>query len=77
MNAKLSDDRCTFAFPGTYGHECGAPAKWVAVKASTSTKSGVYYGRRCEACRQVTTGDNAAVLRFEPLDPAIHVNAWK
>ncbi len=68
--------RCGFAYPGTYGHECGAPAVCVAVSKSDSTKSGLFYGGRCAECRDVKCGpDNAGVIRFEPVNG--QRNEWK
>jgi hypothetical protein len=70
-------ETCSFAFPGTYGHECGAPAVCVAVKKSTMTKSGFYFARRCPACAKEKGGENSNAIRFEALDREAHVNAWK
>lgn len=67
---------CTFAFPGTYGHECGAPATKVGIQASTKTKNGVYFARRCEACAKRKGGENSAITYFEQFDPAKHINHW-
>lgn len=58
---------CGFAFPGTYGHECGAPATMYAVKPSTYEPNGLYYGPRCAKCAEATGPDNDNVLRFVPI----------
>jgi hypothetical protein len=70
-------ERCSFAFPGTYGHECGKPAVCVAVKKSDITKSGFYFARRCPECAKEKGGENSNAIRFEQLDQAKHVNAFK
>ena len=31
-NLYATDGRCHNAEPGTYGHECGKPAKWIGTK---------------------------------------------
>ena len=41
---------CNFAFPGTYGHECGKRAMLAASKPCADTKSGVFWVRRCPEC---------------------------
>lgn len=67
---------CSFAAPGTYGHECGAPATKVGAKKSNLTKSGTYYARRCDDCAKIKGGDNIGIESFVPFDPAVHVNRW-
>lgn len=75
--------KCTFANPGTYGHECGADATHVAVKLSTptpnlgikGTESGFFYAGRCPKCLAIKGGENAGVLRFEEANEK-HVNRW-
>ena len=68
--------RCSFAYPGTYGHECGKPAVCVAVFESKETRSGLYYAGRCESCRDATAGqDNRGRLRFEPV--GAQRNEWR
>jgi hypothetical protein len=71
------DKKCSFAFAGTYGHECGAPALFVGVMRSEHTKSGTYYAGRCASCKAIKGGENGRVIRFEPIDPARHVNEWR
>ena len=68
--------QCTFAFPGTYGHECGAPATLVGVRNSRLTKSGIYYARRCDKCATVKGGENVGINGFQPFDLEKHVNEW-
>lgn len=41
-----TDGKCHNSEPGTYGHECGKPAKWVGTKAS-GFQSGF-----CEDCKK-------------------------
>ena len=72
-------ERCTFAWSGTYGHECGAPAVKVAVETGvakheglgTEWVDGIYYAGRCEKCAAIKGGENAG-RTIEPLDG--HVN---
>lgn len=66
---------CTFAYAGTYGHECGAPATQVAVKYSKQTVSGYFYAGRCATCARIKGGENTDVLYMEPLNG--HANSWK
>jgi hypothetical protein len=73
----LLSHRCSFACAGTYGHECGAPAKWVGVRKSDITKSGVYFARRCDACKAERGGENVGISHFEALNTALHRNEWK
>ncbi len=68
---------CNFAWPGTYGHECGDPAKWSGSKYSDLTKSGIYHTRRCDACVKIKGGENAGLSAFVPFDPILHRNEWK
>ena len=60
-------DRCTFAWPGTYGHECGKPAVAVAVEHGCEQwENGIYYAGRCKECAAIKGGENAG-RRIEPL----------
>lgn len=78
MKPRPSVWRCGYAYPGTYGHECGAPAVCVAVKKSDLTRSGLFYSGRCAECRDATAGDdNRRILRFEPVNETAQVNEWK
>lgn len=67
---------CGFAAPGTYGHECGAPATKVGFKKSCSTKNGVFYARRCDNCAAIKGGDNLGIFKWEKFDSVSHVNQW-
>ena len=67
--------RCSFAFPGTYGHECGDTATVVAVFPSERTKSGFYFGGRCDRHAHVKSRDNDDVIRIEP--ESGQVNDWR
>lgn len=58
----VKDKTCGFAFPGTWGHECGAPATLAMV-----FPSGFIAGR-CASCAAHTGGDNAGALRTLPID---------
>ena len=69
--------RCSFAMPGTYGHECGAVAVKVAVKPSKLTKSGEFFAGRCAECATFKGGENTGVIRWEALDPENQINDWK
>ncbi len=75
--------KCSFAFPGTYGHECGQPATSVAVFVSrpstnsipaTMTKSGLFYSGRCPECAKLKGGENSGMLRLEAENG--QVNEW-
>ena len=39
MDANAKDGRCHNAEPGSFNHECGKPATWIASKA-TGFRSG-------------------------------------
>lgn len=68
--------RCSFAYPGTYGHECGSPAVCVAVKRSERTRDGLFYSGRCAVCREAKAGDdNHGIIRWE--DVGGQRNLWK
>jgi hypothetical protein len=69
-------DKCTFARPGTYGHECGADAVVIAVFPSELTRSGEVLMGRCEECREIKGGENADLLRWAPLTQR-RPNDWK
>ena len=69
--------KCSFAFPGTYGHECGRPATHVAVKKSNDTVSGLFFAGRCAECLAIKGGENSDNIRVEPLNEATHRNYWK
>ena len=70
--------RCTFAYAGTYGHECGSPAVSVAVFTGITDSTtcgqwqdGIYFAGRCARCATIRGGENAGG-KIEPL--AGHVN---
>jgi len=69
--------RCSFSYPGTYGHECGK--RPVSVAVLTPSESGhweneVFYAGRCAECAAEKGGENTRVIRFEPMNPSIHIN---
>lgn len=71
--------RCGYAWPGTYGHECGKPARWAQQTRSEVTADGVYWCARCDECRHHKGPDNAGLRAdaWAPYDPTIHRNAWR
>ena len=71
------DSKCGYAQPGTFGHECGRQALFAGSTPSERTKSGVFWHARCGECKDLKGPDNRGVQRWEPLDPAKHVNEWK
>ena len=73
----VADNRCSYAFPGTYGHECGREGVTVAVLPSERTRSGLYYAARCASCRDQTGRDNWGVLRFEDPGQPHQTNEWR
>lgn len=69
--------KCSFAFPGTYGHECGAPAVVVGLKKTTMTTDEIYYAFRCAECKDYKAGqDNSGIYAWEPVDLERHINKW-
>jgi hypothetical protein len=68
--------KCTFAPPGTYGHECGKPATLTMSRPSLNTKSGTFYAFRCEECAKIVGGENARLSPPEAIQPT-HTNNWK
>lgn len=70
--------KCSFACPGTFGHECGAPAVTVAVFANQSvnarTKDGLFFTGRCAKCLGIRGGENKGLLRTEA--EAGQANQW-
>lgn len=69
-----TDRKCSFAFPGTYGHECGSVSVIVAVKKTTMTHSGLSYMGRCAVCAKHKGGENAGIIRMEA--ESGQVNDW-
>ena len=59
--------RCGFAYPGTYGHECGAPAAEVFVFKADNTHDGLFFTGRCAKCATIKGGENSGLVRREPL----------
>jgi hypothetical protein len=66
--------RCSFAYAGTYGHECGKPAVLTGKRASKYTKSGIYFAHRCIECSTARGIDNEWITQWVKLDPTLHVN---
>lgn len=60
--------KCSFAKPGTYGHECGKEAVIYAVFTSDRTVSGFFYGGRCTECKKIIGYENSGILRFEKIE---------
>ena len=71
------DGRCGFAFPGTYGHECGKPAEWAGQHKSEHTANGVYWAARCTECTRHRGGDNDGIASRQLCAPSIQVCAWR
>ena len=71
----VADKACSWAWPGSYGHECGDPACSVAVFPSTLTTSGLFFAARCALHAKETGGENSDAIRIEPLGG--QVNVWK
>jgi hypothetical protein len=44
--------RCHNANRGTYGHECGKPAQWLAEGISKHDPSGFYTTSFCDRCKR-------------------------
>lgn len=72
----MSDNRCTYAYPGTYGHECGRPATLAASRPSEHTANGIYWAARCADCSKLGGQDNRGLRGFVPYDPVKHANDW-
>ena len=73
----VADRKCGYAWPGTYGHECGATGTVAGAQKSELTVSGIFYAIRCDECRRHTGRDNWGITTWEPFDPAKHVNHWR
>ncbi len=67
--------KCQFAYPCTYGHECGKPAVKIAVFETDLTKDGLFYAGRCDECSKVKGLENSGMLRFEEIGS--QDNKWK
>ena len=68
---------CGFAYPGTYGHECGSPATVVGTRDTDLTKNGIFYARRCDKCAAIKGGENIGLTQWQPFDPVKHANQWR
>jgi hypothetical protein len=68
---------CSFAHPGTYGHECGKPAVKVSVKKSDLTVNGLFFAGRCEECTHIKGGENVEIINTEAFDSTRHINKWR
>jgi hypothetical protein len=77
-----TNKRCQFAYPGTYGHECGAPATHTMVHkrleetrqallslgvSAAELADGLSRVGRCEAHRGVVEHGDGAFVRNEQL----------
>lgn len=72
----MTSPRCTFSWPGTYGHECGKPAELAGQQPSRLTVSGIYWSLRCPECAQVKGGENARVQQWLSFNPSLHINRF-
>ena len=70
-------DKCGFAYPGTWGHECGRPALFVALMKSELTKSGIFYAKRCAEHKDMREPYDSAILSVEDFDATKHINQWR
>ena len=68
--------KCSYAYPGTYGHECGKPATLSGWRASAHTANGIYFAHRCAECSKARGVDNRGIGAWVPLDPEKHANVW-
>lgn len=59
-----TDSKCHNAEPGTYGHECGAPAVWIGIKGN-GWQTGF-----CDKCKN-TGAERRDILRFDPIRQAV------
>lgn len=67
---------CANSEPGTFNHECGKPATWIGHMRSDLTKTGVFFGRFCDRCKQHGY-DARRVFKWEPKVPgALYLNEW-
>ncbi len=69
--------KCTFAFPGTYGHECGKPATLASKRESGTTKNGIFWALRCDSCAKIKGGENRDFDSFEAINETKHRNVWR
>lgn len=68
--------KCAFAFPGTYGHQCGKPATLASKRESGATANGIFWSFRCEACAAIKGGENRGFTSWEPVDENKQQNVW-
>ena len=67
---------CSFSWPGTYGHECGAPAEFVAEIPCSTTTNRVFFARRCARCRDIKGGENHGVTEWLKFNAEAHQNKF-
>lgn len=68
---------CRYAHPGTYGHECGKPAKWASHNPNPEGNwIGGYWHFRCDECRNHTGRDNWGLTDWVPFNPETQVNVY-
>lgn len=72
----VDNAKCGNSEPGTFNHECGAPATWVGLKKSELTKSGIFYAAFCDMHKE-RGWDRSGVIEWRPFLPGIFVNEWK
>lgn len=51
------DGKCHNANRGTYGHECGKPATWIATQVRPQSPGGMFSSGFCDDCKR--GGDEA------------------
>lgn len=73
----VADNTCSFAQPGTFGHECGRPAVVAGSRPSDLTTTGTYWAARCAECQGYRGGENTGITQWEPLDLTRHRNQFK
>lgn len=56
----MSKGKCGYAYPGTYGHECGKPATW-AQQLPAPEFYMRFWALRCDDCRDARGPDNAGL----------------
>lgn len=74
--------KCKYSHPGTWGHECGKPAKWAQhdpkPEGEGSFWVGGYWRARCDECKNYIGPDNQGMKRdaWELYNPNRHVNSF-
>jgi len=66
-----ADGRCHNAEPGTFGHECGKPAKWLGGKPSLDKPGGIFWSGYCDDC--MGNGSEARTAKFWALAVPLEV----